>query len=265
MRKKVLFCLLMIFIMVITSIPAYAATEQQTTDQSVLLKTLLDNCQKDMDKAGVKHESIKDSMTTSTTTTLNIGINKTFTWGDALNSGYSGSGVGTHGEGAGYVSTAGYADAGTYIALVGNVSDWAWIGNAITIGGSGSRSATITFKGKYKGILQAVGSGGGAAGRIRVSVCDLGSDTDIGGNTVLDKSVSTGSTTYSASINHPVTVTLYAGHTYALRFGVATTSTASLTKVTACSQFADSSSMGSWSPQPGGYGVDYSSIVLQWN
>ncbi|HHW40475.1 MAG TPA: hypothetical protein GXX19_04855 [Syntrophomonadaceae bacterium] len=247
------------------AIPASAQANSKVLDS----RTVLDQLDEQMNRAGVS--LFKDSRTrvekiSPNSTTINIGTNKTFTWADAGNSNYWGSGYGTYGEGFGFANEPGWADAGTYLGFIqGNAGSWAWIGNEIYISGSGSRSATITFKGSYKGSLVTTNSNGEASARVRVSVEDLNTSSDIGGNTVFERTRTGSQLNYQGSINAPLTVTLQAGHRYALRIGVASSCSVSLSTCQASAAFCDGDIWGQWAPAPGGNGITYTGIELRWN
>jgi|GEM_PF-2181975 hypothetical protein len=234
---------------------------------------IIDKMEEDMNKAGIKKDpcfnpcnlTIQD-ITTDSIIDVPIGTNKTFSWANAGNSGADGSGFGTYGHGFGYANVPGWADAGVFIAFVGNAGDWAWIGNEISVSGSSSRSAKITFKGNWKAQLQTLlkSYGSTAAGKVRISIYDLTTYEDIGGKTVFSKTITGYMPPETGTINDSITVTLKAGHRYALRFGVSAAVDCKYYKDVATAQLCDTNTWGEWTPGPGGFGVDYNQISLEW-
>lgn len=268
--KKMSFILIIALLLFAT--PVFA--QQETTGNEKSSKDIIKQMEKDMNKAGIKRDPNFDpnsisteDITTDSTISVPIGTNKTFTWGNAGNSANDGDGFGTYGHGFGYANEPGWADAGVYMIAVGEAGSWAWIGNEIEVSGSGSRSATISFDGDWKAQLQTLlpTKGSTAAGKVRVSVYDLTTYDDIGGKTFFDKEMSGYMPADNGSISDSITVTLEAGHSYALRFGVSAAVDCNYYQDQAAANLCDGSVWGEWTPEPGGFGVNYDEISLQWN
>ncbi len=117
-----------------------------------------------------------------------------------------------------------YSDSYSGTAGIGSASSWAYNAKTINVTGSGSRNAYIRFSGNYTGWTNPGWLGGTAAARIRVSVYDLTAGSEIGGNTIkeVSDSVSSGSNFNQVPFNSSVLVSLQAGHSYLLRYGVST-------------------------------------------
>lgn len=265
--KKFSIVLISLLILLIYSYPA-AASDKNIVDKNDTIKTLkaLDD---HMNKAGVAID--KEATTILGTEQVNIGTNKTFTWANAGNSGCPDSNWapwGSYAHGFGYASSPGWADSGSNVNFIGTVGAWGWIGNQIYVAGSTgqTRQAKITFSGNYKGQLQTIlpSTGGSATGKVRVSVFDISSEADLVGTTVFEKTIAGYEPVYQGPINHSTTLTLQAGRTYALRIGVSSSATCKAYNDVSVSQFADTDTWGAWQPNPGGFGVNYSSISIQW-
>ncbi len=247
--RRMVFMVIVSMLFAIT--PAFA--EQMFTEINPAVD-LINKMGIDMNKAGVDHSKLSPLGATS----VSIGTNQSFSSADAGNCGYGGSGVGTHGEG---FSISGWADSGVYLAAFGDIGSWAWVGNQINVTGSGSRSATIRFTGSYNGTIYRL-TNANASARVRVSILDLTTGAELGGYAILN---ATANSTYSSTYNKTVTVTLQAGHSYALRHGVATAVNCSAPGTQAESSFCNTDIWGQWTPDPGNPGVTYGSISLTWN
>lgn len=116
------------------------------------------------------------------------------------------------------------SDAYSRTVGLGSASSWAYNSKTINVTGTGSRLAYLRFAGNYSGWTQPGFLGGTASARIRVSVYDLTSASEIGGSVVKDvsDSVTFGSTFNQVKFNNSVLVSLQAGHSYLLRYGVST-------------------------------------------
>ncbi len=269
MRKSKVIILVIITLCFFLNTPVYAMNDINTTSEDILKQM-----EKDMNEAGIKKDlnfdpnsiSIQD-ITIDSVIDVPIGTNKTFSWGNAGNSGEDGQGFGTYGIGFGYANEPGWADAGVYMMAVGEAGSWAWVGNEIKISGSGSRSATITFKGNWKAQLQTLlpTRNSTAAGKVRVSIYDLNTYSDIGGKALFDKVLTGYMTPQTGTINDSITVTLTAGRSYALRFGVSAAVDCNHYLDQAAANLCDGDVWGQWTPKPGGFGVNYNQINLKWN
>lgn len=117
-----------------------------------------------------------------------------------------------------------WSDSNSWTAGIGSASAWAYNAKQINVQGSGSRLAYIRFRGDYTGTTVPGYFGGTAAARVRVSVYDLTADSEIGGSIAMEvsDSVSAGSDFNQVPFNNSVLVSLQAGHSYLLRYGVST-------------------------------------------
>jgi len=260
-----MFSLLFVFATTMTAFGQEVVNPNNSAKTSSVSQ-MLDKMDSDMNKAGVANYLDSRSVTSNSvsilsSTSVPIGTNQIFYSANAGNSGSSGSGVGTHGEGFSAIASIPWADSGTYLAGTGNIGSWAWVGEQIAVTGSGSRSATIYFSGDYNGCI--IGSSGYSSAKIRVSVIDLGSSMEVG-STIIEPTVTTGTHNYSADISRSITTTLQSGHSYALRFGVSTASNLSGVGQIQ-SAFCNIDTWGQWDPDAGEEGVQYSYISLTWN
>lgn len=271
--KKILILSLTLILVLTFSLPVFASTNSISENETISSKDMLNILENEMNKAGVgkgkdSRNKSQEPITVQSTAQVNIGTNKTFTWGNAANDGHSGSAFGQYGTGWGFAYEPGWADAGVNAAIIGSCGAWSWVGQQIYVAGSSgqTRQARISFNGSYKGQLQTVliSSGSSASGTVRVSVFDIGTSTDKGGTTVFNKTVAGYEPIYQGPIDHNVTLTLEAGHTYALRFGVSTAVNCKKYDDVASAQFCDADWSGSWTPQPGGFGLTYNSISITW-
>ncbi|MEW6449002.1 MAG: hypothetical protein AB1426_13155 [Bacillota bacterium] len=185
------------------------------------------------------------------TTTVPIGSDTTIYTFDTGNKGGSWSGLAAYG--ANYSAAGKWADVSCQAWGLGNAGAWAWVGPIAYISGSGSRTANIIFSGQGTGSLSAF-IGAAATGRIRVSIWDYTLGAEIDGTTVWER---TASNYEYWSVTGPFTAvvqcTLQAGHTYALRFGVAT-STSAYGVTNAYADF--------WNDGPGPEGLDGFSVKI---
>jgi hypothetical protein len=117
-----------------------------------------------------------------------------------------------------------YSDDYSWTAGIGSASSWAYNAKTINVKGTGSRTAYIRFRGNYSGWTVPGFTGGTAAALIRVSIYDLTVRSEIGAGTVksVSDSVNWGSTFEEEPFNKSVLVSLQAGHSYLLRYGVST-------------------------------------------
>jgi len=222
----------------------------------------LDQLEKAMYEAGLSSSS--GPMSIQSATTVYIGTDKTLTTANAGNCGWSGSGLGTHGEGFSALDSPQWADAGVYLTGEGNIGSWAWIGNTISVQGTQAQYATIDFGGDYNGSILCLTPYSTGGMRIVVSVEDLNTGTVVGSYTVKSTS-GIRSATYDASINNSVKVKLYPNHIYALRIGVNATVVSTVSPTQAQSVFCNTNGLGGWTPGLGGEGIEYSSISIDWN
>lgn len=255
-KTTITLCMLLLFSL---TVPAFAGTNKSLTTTEMM--ELLD---KDMDSAGVKHDP--NVMSAAATTTVTIGTNKIFTNANAGNSGGSKDSwlpLASYAGGFGYASSPGWADAGTYVITKGTAGYWAWIGNGIVVSGSGSRSAKITYSGRFKAQLQTstTTTGSTAEGKVVISVIDLGTGSVVASKGIWSQKVGgMMPPAVEKYFNDYVTCALTAGRSYALRIGVSAASNSA--GDIAVAQLCDYPNQ--WSPQPGGYGSDYSSIAIAW-
>lgn len=116
-----------------------------------------------------------------------------------------------------------YSDADSYTAAIGSASSWAYNAKTINVKGTGTKNAYIRFSGTYTGITNPGLMGGTAGAKVRVSVYDITAGSEIGDGTILDLSDTiTGHSYINKSFSKSVLVSLQAGHSYLLRFGVST-------------------------------------------
>lgn len=226
-------------------------------------KDLILQMEEQMNKAGVVFQTDSKQFGITAATPVNMGTNVTFSTANSGNSGYSGSGVGTHGEGFSAIDNPQWADSGVYLNSLGNVGSWAWVGNTILINGSGSRSATITFSGQYSGNIYQAGNASASA-KIRMSIQNTSNGSELGAITLIDTSASGN---YQNSYTKSVTVILQAGQTYALRMGVSTAASCSIPALhnQSSATFCNTNTYGDWTPGKNGEGINYTSIAIKWN
>jgi ElaB/YqjD/DUF883 family membrane-anchored ribosome-binding protein len=151
---------------------------------------------------------------------VSLGTDATYYFTDTGATGYSTSGLAYTLENWGNY----YADSESNTSGIGSGSSWATTSKQINVTGSGSQGAYIRFAGKYTGYLAPGYMGGNSHVRIRVSVYDLTVGSELGGNVVAERTESVGSgwSTTDTAFNSSVWVNLQAGHSYLLRYGVAT-------------------------------------------
>lgn len=151
-----------------------------------------------------------------------------------------------------------WSDVSTTTFAAGDASAWAWVGPSVTITGSAgaSRTANIIFRGSYNGGING-GYGGSSTGKVRLSVWDYTLNSELGGNTVWEKTASNNTTLNgNASINSAVQLTLQVGHTYAFRFGDSVASSQWNFPATFLSL------TDFWNNGPGPQGVDATSVTV---
>lgn len=186
---------------------------------------LLLEAEKEMNRASAEYakqlqKEAKDGVTTLAASDIYIGTDESYFISDTGNKGSSADLLsGSDSRWGSY-----WSDANSWTAGIGSASSWAYNAKQINVKGSGSRNAYIRFRGNYSGWTVPGYTGGTAAARIRVSVYDLNTNSEIGGTTVKDvsDSVNGGSTFIEVPFNNSVLVSLTAGHSYLLRYGVST-------------------------------------------
>lgn len=155
--------------------------------------------------------------------------------------------------------TEAFADVECTSAGYGSCSGWAWTGVHVKYTGSSAKDVQITVNGKYAGWLVNPILGGSTSYRVRVSVYDYTTDSEITGTVVAEKTVSTiTSEPASGNVNKSMTVTFYPGHSYLIRLGVASATTSVVAYGGSVSDFYDGVYGGS-NPR----GADLTSISIK--
>lgn len=186
---------------------------------------LLSEAEKQIDKASADFakqlaNETKDQVNALAGSDIYIGTDTNYYTSDTGNKGASSDFVsGSNGRWGSW-----WSDSYSWTAGIGSASAWAFNAKQINVKGSGSKNAYIRFRGNYSGWTLPGFTGGTAAARIRVSVYDLTANSEIGGTVVKDvsDSVNWGSTFNQVAFNNSVLVSLQAGHSYLLRYGVST-------------------------------------------
>jgi hypothetical protein len=157
-------------------------------------------------------------------TTVPIGTDTVIYTFDVGNKGGSQSGLASYG--ANYSAPGKWADVSVQAYGIGSAGAWAWVGPQVYISGTGSRTANVVFYGSYAGSLFS-GLSSTTTGKVRVSIWDYTLGAEINGSVVWEGTASNWQTINAAGpITAVVQCTLQAGHTYAFRFGVSTSTTA---------------------------------------
>lgn len=182
------------------------------------VESLLDKCETNMQK-DIDNKLRKNINLSRASGNVKLGADKTFSSCDTGNKGNDSSLI--SGTKESYASS--NSKSSCWTAAAGSGSSWAYTAKTITVSGSGSQYAYVRFYGSYLGTTNPGFMGGSAGARIRVSVYDVTTGSEIGGQTPLDENDSVKSiSSYSGKITSSVGVQLQAGHTYLLRYGIST-------------------------------------------
>jgi len=215
------------------------AYERSKKDVVYLLNKAQEEMNQDCAKKGLEINNQLNTAATLAASTSTLGTDVTYTSTDTGNKGQSTSGIA--GAGARYGTS--YSDANTYTAGIGSASSWAYNAKTVQVTGTGSKNAYIRFYGNYVGNTAPGFMGGTAAARINMSVYDVTTGNEIGTGLVADISDTIANGNYNSSISKAVLVSLQAGHTYLLRFGIST-SVANYSPQACISDFYDDTNHG---------------------
>lgn len=218
---------------------------------------LLNKCEEDMNNAAMdlyRKENIPTNSLGSSyalesllSTSITLGVDKTIYSCDTGNKGHDSIFISGTDE---YYSSDG-SKSKCWTSLIGSGTSWAYSAATIDVSGTGTQNAVIIFYGTYSGLTDPGLMGGSAGARLRMSVFDLTAGTEVAGNNVLDVNDSVDTiSTYTGDTNTSVGVVLQGGHTYLLRYGVAT-SVSNYSPQMCTSNFYDDS-----------YGIDMSFVKV---
>lgn len=259
-KKRLLsICLTIIFILVNSTI-LLASPSSTEVEKEKKLKAKIEQ------KAKLLREKLKraPSEITIMSTSVPIGTNMTFTTANYTDWSEYESGAGGYAE-TGFSQYEGWADAGASSTAVSEAEAMSYIGNSVSVTGSGARRAKVTFSGNYNLSQVVVAPSGTAASncQVYVEVIDLTTGTTQIEKVIYENTITQSSSSKNGAISTYIIPTLTAGHTYAFRMGAGAITIAEVAASCVEAALCDGSYAG-WTPSDGGKGIDYSSIKLEW-
>jgi hypothetical protein len=205
-----------------------------------------------------------DYATKGTPVSVAIGTNKTFTTPNYTDWDETEEGIGAYAE-TGFSVSEKWADAGASSTAVSEAAAYSYIGNSISVTGSGARRAKVTFAGSYSAsaVVVAPANTAGANCQVCIEVLDLTTGKVQVEYAIYDKTITKSSTSSSSSFNTYIIPTLTAGHSYAFRMGAGAITIAEVAASSVEAALCNGSIAG-WQPAKGGKGITYSSTKLEW-